>query len=200
MEVHDIGGQRYAFILYHIMDVRKVMEGRPWSFDQSLLVLHRKLEGEDPQGVQLMDSDIWLQVHDLPKGFASMKVLENVGNYVGKYVKSDTANFEGTWKPFFRIRVTIRVDKPLKRRMKIKRGGGNWSWINFKYERLSTFCFVCGILGHAEKDCAVVYANPDKEIEKAYGPWLRAQTKNAQMNTWARWLRTSTVLVTGQGS
>lgn len=49
MEVHDIGGQRYVFILYHIMDVRKVMEGGPWSFDQSLLVLHRKLEGEDPR-------------------------------------------------------------------------------------------------------------------------------------------------------
>lgn len=92
------------------------------------------------------------------------------------------------------------MDKPLKRRMKIKRERGNWSWINFKYERLSTFCFVCGISGHAEKDCAVVYANPDKEIEKAYGPWLRAQTRNAQMNSGAIWLRNSTVPATEQGS
>lgn len=125
MEVHDIGGQRYVFILYHIMDVKKVLEGGPWSFDKSLLVLHMQLEGEDPQRVQLMESDIWVQVHDLLKGFASVKVLENVEIYIERYVRSDTANFEGNWKPFFRIRVTIRVDKPLKRRMKIKREGGN---------------------------------------------------------------------------
>lgn len=76
----------------------------------------------------------------------------------------------------------LDIDKPLKRRMKIKREGGTWSWINFKYERLSTFCFVCGILGHSERDCGVVYANPGKEIEKAYGTWLRAPGKNIKNN------------------
>lgn len=52
----------------------------------------------------------------------------------------------------------------------------------------------------AEKDCAVVYANPEKEIEKAYGPWMRAQTRNSQVNTGARWLRNSTMTATEQGS
>lgn len=66
--------------------------------------------------------------------------------------------------------------------MKIKREGDDWSWINFKYERLSTFCFVCGILGHSERECNIMYANPDKVMDRAYGPWLRASTKNAGMN------------------
>ena len=74
--------------------------------------------------------------------------------------------------------------------MKIKREGDNWSWINFKYEHLGTFCFVCGILGHSERDCNIVYRNTDKVIEKAYGVWLRAPSKNAaKMNTGAKWLR-----------
>lgn len=63
----------------------------------------------------------------------------------------------------------MSVVKPLKRNMKIKRDGGNWSWINFNYERLSTFCFVCGLLGHSERDCPVVYANPKKEFDRDYG-------------------------------
>lgn len=54
------------------------------------------------------------------------------------------------------------IQKPLHRRMKIKREGGSWSWINFKYEMLGTFCFVCGIVGHTERDCNIVYENPEK--------------------------------------
>lgn len=83
----------------------------------------------------------------------------------------------------------MNVTKPLKRRMKIKREGGTWSWINFKYERLATFCFVCGLLGHSERDCSIVYANPGKEIDKAYGTWLRAPGRNTKVNIGARWLR-----------
>ncbi|KAL8158305.1 hypothetical protein AgCh_002851 [Apium graveolens] len=148
-------------------------------------------EGDDPLSVALEESDICIQIYDLPKGFASENVLKSVGNYIGKFVKSDPNNFKTSWKSFLRIRVTLQVCKPLKRRMKIKREGGNWGWINFKYERLSTYCFVCGMLGHADRDCAVVYANPEKEVERAYGPWLRAPTRNIQVNTGAKWLRNS---------
>lgn len=73
--------------------------------------------------------------------------------------------------------------------MKIKREGGTWSWINFKYERLSTFCFVCGKLGHSERDCNIVYANPGKEMEREYVTWLRAPGKNIKSGSGSRWLR-----------
>lgn len=36
----------------------------------------------------------------------------------------------------------------------------------------------------------IVYANPNKEFERAYGVWLRALTRNARnKNIGARWLR-----------
>ncbi|KAL8107203.1 hypothetical protein AgCh_023859 [Apium graveolens] len=81
---------------------------------------------------------------------------------------------------YFRIRVTLDVEKPIKRRMNIKREGGEWNWVNFKYEPLSLFCFVCEILGHSERDCSVVYAHPNKVVEKAYGTWLRAPMKGGK--------------------
>lgn len=92
-------------------------------------------------------------------------------------------------KPYVRIRVTLNIGKPLKRRMRIKREGGNWQWINFKYERSGNFCFVCGVLGHVERECNVVYANPGKEFEKAYAVWLKATNRNVRNNVGARWLR-----------
>lgn len=171
------------------MDLKKVLEGGPWAFEQGMLVYKQISENEDPNEVLLNDFDMWVQVYDIPKGFISEAVLQSVGNYIGEYVTSDPANFHGTWKTFVRIRVKMSVLKPLKRRMRIKREGGNWSWIHFKYERLSSFCFVCGIIGHSERDCDVVYDNPGKEIERAYGPWLRAPGKNSKTPAGSRWLR-----------
>lgn len=169
VEIHDLGGQRFSFVFFHVFDLQKVIEGGPWTFEQNLLVYHKLEEGEDPHLVPLHKMDIWLQIYDLPTGMLSERILQSIGNYVGTFVKTDPLNSKGTWKIYVRVRVTMDIRKPLKRRMKIKREGGDWSWVNFKYERLSTFCFVCGLMDHSDRDCEIVYANPDKVIEKAYG-------------------------------
>lgn len=169
MEVHDLGGFRYSFVFYHILDMQRVLEGGPWSFEQNMLVCNQLVSSEDPHTVKLQEADVWIQVYDIPKGLISENVLKNVGNAIGRYVKSDPANFNGMWKEYVRIRVALNIEKPLKRKMKLKREGNAWTWINFKYERMSSFCFVCGIIGHSERECNVVYANPEKLIERAYG-------------------------------
>lgn len=58
MEIHDPGRYCYSFVFYHIMDLRKVIEGRPWSFEQNMLVYKQIEELEDPHLVQLNEMDI----------------------------------------------------------------------------------------------------------------------------------------------
>lgn len=153
-------------------------------------MFHCLQENEDPHNISFNKVDIWVQVYDLPNGFISDKILKSIGNYIGGFVKADPANMNGMWKLYVRIRVTIDVNATLKRKIKIKRAGGDWSWVSFKYERLSTFCFVCGMLGHSERVSGIVYANLDKVIDRAYGTWLRAPNKNMRtQNVGAKWLR-----------
>lgn len=142
-------------------------------------MFHKLGDNEDPHLVQLNSMDIWVQIYDIPMGMISERIIQGIGNYVGEWVKTEPM-MNGAWKPYVRVRVTMDITKPLKRRMKLTREGGRSNWINFKYERLSMFCFVCGVLGHSERECGVVYANPGKVIEKAYGVWLRAPSKNVK--------------------
>lgn len=119
MEIHHIGNQRYSFVFFHVLDRQKVLEGGSWTFEQSLLGYHCLKDNEDPQVVQLNNMDIWVQIYDLPEGLVSENVLQTIGDYVGNFVKSDPVNITGGWRMFSRIRVTLNLDKPLKRRMKI---------------------------------------------------------------------------------
>lgn len=87
--------------------------------------------------------DIWVQIYDLPTRMVSDRILQSTESFVDTFVKIDPLNMNGLWKIYMRVRVTMEIDRPLKKRMKIKWEGGTWSWINFKYEQLSTFCFFC---------------------------------------------------------
>lgn len=133
------------------MDISRVIEGSPWTYDRMQLVFVHLKEGDNPRTVQINKIDFWIPLHDIQPGFMTQKVCKDVGNYIGEFLESVRNNFTGIWRDYLRIRVRIQIDKPLKRRMKIKTVGGEWFWVTFKYEHISTFCFICGMLGHAEK-------------------------------------------------
>lgn len=74
-----------------------------------------------------------------------------------------------------KILVEVELDKPLLRGTKIKLGG-EVLWVDFAYEMLSTFCFYCSLICHAEKTCErkIEEASHDNICERQYGVWLRA--------------------------
>lgn len=164
----------YIFQFFHELDLKRVIENGPWTFDNHLLLCRRKRQGEQITKAEIHETSFWVQIHDLPIGFMSMKVCQDIGNFIGIFLDSDPHNFDGGWRSFMRIRVSLDTRKPLKRRMKLKRPGGEWSWVVFCYEKLPTFCFYCGILGHSDKFCEKLYARPGVGTDRAYKAYLRA--------------------------
>src|SRR3954471_16744334 len=84
----------------------------------------------------------------------SEAMARKLGGILGKFEEMDMreANRNGR---FLRIKVTLDLKLPLKRGTVVKFKEKNLR-IHFKYERLPTFCFVCGRLGHQMKDCEAV--------------------------------------------
>lgn len=53
-------------------------------------------------------------------------MVQDIENYIGEYVEADANNFIGVWREYLRVLVSIPLDKPLKRRMKLKKLEENW--------------------------------------------------------------------------
>uniref|UniRef100_A0A803L9B5 CCHC-type domain-containing protein n=1 Tax=Chenopodium quinoa TaxID=63459 RepID=A0A803L9B5_CHEQI len=70
-----------------------------------------------------------------------------------------------------RMKILVDVEKPLMSKVEIKTGRGSIE-VPVKYEKLPVFCYVCGMLGHGEKDCDDVFvARKFSERLRVSTPW-----------------------------
>ncbi|KAL8121461.1 hypothetical protein AgCh_018260 [Apium graveolens] len=76
--IKELDTNLYLFQFFHEVDVKRVMEGCPWSFNRRALVMAHLKEGENPRSVDLNSMELWVQVHDLNPGYMSKKILKGI--------------------------------------------------------------------------------------------------------------------------
>ena len=99
------------------------------------------------------------------------EVGKEIGCKLGEFIEVDKWSWQVDQAKFMRIRVNLSIDKPLRRGAHITNAKGERFWVNFKYEKLPTFCFICGKLGHNDKH---------------YTQNLTGQLTNRQYSEWIR--------------
>lgn len=189
MYVKQLDVNRFLFQFYHEIDIKRVCDGSPWTFGRFHLVFERLREGMDPRTMVINNLDIWVQLHGVGTGFMAQRVVQDIGNHIGQFVESDVNNFVGVWREYFRVRVSIPLNVPLKRRMRLRKSETEWCWVTFKYEAIPTFCFICGLIGHSDKFCSKLFDMQSEEIERPYGSWMRAEPKRRSHTIGNKWLR-----------
>ncbi|MCH95740.1 hypothetical protein A2U01_0016721 [Trifolium medium] len=61
--------------------------------------------------------------------------------------------------------------------------------VKFKYERLGTYCYICGLMGHSDNKCPKLLDMADTtNVIRNWGPELRAEMGRRQGGE-SRWLR-----------
>ncbi|MBA0698767.1 hypothetical protein Goari_000459 [Gossypium aridum] len=137
--------------------------------------------------IPLIYSPSWVQIHDVPIGFVSENLAIQMGNFIGEFMEYDGSNMGKEGRNFMRIRVRLDIRRPLKRKKQIK-CHGKCSYVRFRYERLSLFCFFCGRLGHSDSFCEARMELGMEAKEMGWDLSLRAQSRRAQTMT-SVWLR-----------
>lgn len=178
VEVQDLNKNLYLFVFSTKRDAEWVFKNGPWSFDRNLLILNRVTGDEQPSDLEMNTVAFWIRVYDLPLKLRTDAMAKRLGDSIGVFDEVDQKK-ENRSGRFLRIRTRIDLRKPLKRGTIVKYQGKNLK-VFFKYERLPTFCFVCGKIGHQIRDCDEVASQENEgyeeleDKEQPFGLWMRA--------------------------
>ncbi|KAK9293175.1 hypothetical protein L1049_021164 [Liquidambar formosana] len=137
VKIMDVGDSMIHVKFQIEFQMKKVIEGGPWMFDNHLLLLKRWERGR--------------------------QVGEDIGRRIGEFIDVDLREELEEHGQFLWIRVDIRITKPLKRGGQILLHNGKKVGVDFRHERLPIFCYYCGYMGHDEKSCIQKY-NDEKGV------------------------------------
>jgi hypothetical protein len=189
MAVKEASQGLYLFKFFHPLDMEEVLKGGPWTFDNFTLIIERLKIGVALHDIPLFHVNFWVQIHDVPIGMMIEKVGKGLANYIGEFVEYDKNNNTSFWRKYMRVKVRVDVRSLLKIEKKIKLNGGMGGVVKFKYEKLGLFCFVCGILGHAENKCEIKYAMERDNGMRSWSNEIRAEVRRPSGRVDSRWLR-----------
>lgn len=153
----------------------RILAGEPWSFDKSLVVLQRYNRLTPLEDLAFDKASFWVQVHNIPIGYRTKSVAEDICNSIGVVDHSPNAS-ECECGSYVRVRVTLDVYQPLCRGRIITVEGGEKIWVNFRYERLPNICYWCGCFDHSDKDydAWIESRGTLQTTTQQFGSWLRA--------------------------
>ena len=172
LRIIEVGNNIFQFKFGSRFQMEWVENCGPWNFENNLLLLCRWKKGLTSENINFTHSPFWVQLWGLPFELMSEMVGRDIGNSMGRFIEIDKRAFQSEQAKYLRIKVDLPIDKPLCRGGNVVGIEGDKYWVQYKYERLPIFCFICGMMGHDDKHC---HAFPDgQQATPQYGEWLRA--------------------------
>lgn len=134
-------------------ELQRLLSEGPWTINGIILQLSPWHPFFEPTFTKLTTAAIWIQLHNLPIEFWSGDTLETISSHLGRLLKIDDLTLSLTRTKYARICIELDLSKPLCK--------GFWLgddlhrvFIVVLYERLPTFCYSCGVIGHGSSSCS----------------------------------------------
>uniref|UniRef100_A0A803N338 CCHC-type domain-containing protein n=1 Tax=Chenopodium quinoa TaxID=63459 RepID=A0A803N338_CHEQI len=184
--IRSVDTNLFVFQFFKTEDREKVLDGRPWGFDNQNLLLKEICADEQPSDVCFDTCPFWIRLLDVPFGKRTSRFAREVGDCIGECLEVDESDPIG-WEEYMRVKVLVNITKPLRRGLKVAMESGVTKWIGLKYERLGDFCYFCGVIGHNDKDC-VEKEKCDDELPLVfqYGPYLTTSPHHPKISAMDR--------------
>ncbi|KAK4423020.1 hypothetical protein Salat_1884600 [Sesamum alatum] len=102
-----------------VLDLRRVLDMRPWIFYRNLIVFQQLSPKDDPLSLNLDWCPFFVHVHDLPYGLRTIDVIQYLGCSLGSWLEDSHIERDVYWFEMVRIRININITLPLKRALQL---------------------------------------------------------------------------------
>lgn len=173
LKIIEVGNSKLQFKFANEFQIQWVETNRPWNFENNLLLLKRWERGMTANNMKFSHSPFWVQIWGLPFDMITEKLGMDIGSSLGVFITADARSWLVDQAKLMRIRVNIPIDKPLRRCRIVVSPEGEANRVFFHYERLSIFCYHCGLMGYDDRRCPSQRSQSNDSFQ--YGEYLRAQ-------------------------
>lgn len=178
VEIVSIRNDRFLFAFTNDAALQSILDGGPWTFGRDLLVLAKVHRSAIPASIPLLTQEFWVRIHGLPILFMTKTMGEELGSSLGKVLKVNCDKHGDCLGDFLRIRVALDITVPLRRGLHVHlppSEGGESLWALLQYEKLPSYCLLCGCFDHKFSMCALSNGTPVDDFKSPFGVWLRAE-------------------------
>jgi hypothetical protein len=137
--------------------------------------------GKDPQDLEFHQVPVWIQLWGLPLHCKTIAMGKHLGEQLG--LVEDAALYDFPDKArIINIRVQIDTNQPIRPGIYIGYTKDDIKWVDFRYENLPMFYFLCGYIGHNETTCNNQSPAMVEGATNPRGPWLRSTNYGRRIN------------------
>ncbi|KAF8413516.1 hypothetical protein HHK36_001506 [Tetracentron sinense] len=180
-----------GFILFRFAsgtEMNWVFNHQPWSFNGHPLLMKILYLDILVKELRMVHLPIWKQIYGMPPEYLLFEIGSAIAGRVGELLEVDLPKDGVERGKFLRIRVKVDIYSPLRPFVSLNFVSGEMAIFLVVYERLPTFCFQYGCIGHDNKHCSVLGErlgeslpdNPDGV--DLFGSWMRAE--NFHFESW----------------
>ncbi|KAF2306458.1 hypothetical protein GH714_018447 [Hevea brasiliensis] len=155
-DIQPLSDMKNCFLITfnHERDKRKVIDGVPWSVNDSLMALKPWPPHLKAEELEFLTTPFGIQVHGLLLHRMTKSNAQLIGNLFAGLIEVDFASTpDASVGSCMRLRVEVNINKPLLERFTSKKENGQLERIRFKFERLLEFCYMGGLVGHQINVC-----------------------------------------------
>ncbi|XP_022565028.1 uncharacterized protein At4g02000-like [Brassica napus] len=140
----EVGRGKFHFRFNNEEDLHRVLEKRPYFFDQWMFPLERWVLSVRTDFPSTMTFTVFIEW--IPDHYRKEQTVKGIGEKLGELVSWDVKQAE--------IRVSVECDNPLQfeRRLQFS-ATGDEVVITFHYNKLQKWCFICNRMSHDGKRC-----------------------------------------------